>query len=219
MFRKYNLGKTFRNGFVISATLVLSCFSSLAMSMDADNDFNGQGNEILVATPNHCQPYCFIDGPYLGASAAFRINFTSLPTVYLGTEGTAYLGWSKIFYSGNYIAIEAFGGDSAKIRNYWNGARQFGVRSSWSGGLSVLPGYMITPQVLAFLRLGAVETHILSRHKNTIGGQIGLGGETYLVDNIDMRFEYDYTNYKPISGIHKPNTCLYNLGFVYKWNG
>lgn len=162
-----------------------------------------------------CPTYQFQAGPYLGVSLGDRTNYSGSPTVYKGLEGTLSAGYAGMLTPSFYLAGEIFGGDSWNLKDV-KGATP-GVRSSWSYGLDLIPGYMITDYVLAYLRVGVVRTRFSDQGNSSTGWQVGVGGQTNLWDNWDLRSEYIYSNYSSLSGLGKPNANQFNVGLVYKF--
>ncbi|EKD71436.1 MAG: hypothetical protein ACD_46C00181G0001 [uncultured bacterium] len=76
---------------------------------------------------------------------------------------------------------------------------------------------MITDYVLTYLRAGVVRARFSDMSTNKTGWQIGLGGQTNIYQNWDLRGEYVYSQYQSISGIGKPASDQVNLGIVYKF--
>lgn len=162
-----------------------------------------------------CPTYQFTAGPYLGLSVGPRTNYTGTPTVYKAIEGTLSAGWAGMLDPMWYLAAEIFVGDSAQIEDYKNSGN--GVKSTWSYGLDIIPGFMITDHVLAYLRAGVIETRFQDQGQNKTGWQVGLGGQTNVYQNWDIRGEYVYSGYGKVSGIGKVSADQFNFGVVYKW--
>jgi opacity protein-like surface antigen len=50
------------------------------------------------------------------------------------------------------------------------------------------------------------------------GAQLGLGLQTNVTQNVDARFEYDYTAYNSVSGLKSPTQDAFHLGLIYKFD-
>jgi len=175
-------------------------------------DYKG---EVAAPCPANVCPNPFMGGAYLGFSVASRVNYTSSPAVYNGLEGTLLGGYGWLWDQW-YAALEIFVQDSTQITN--NTSSVGSAKSSWGYGLSILPGYMLVDNVLGYLRLGIVETRFSTRSSNLLGGQIGLGLDTALCNNWDLRAEYVYSFYNSISNHGgNPKSQQFNLGLVYKF--
>jgi opacity protein-like surface antigen len=128
-------------------------------------------------------------------------------------------------------AIDEFGSDSISFRTR--------ARGSWH--ISVLPGVKLTDSTLLYIRLGYIDTQFRgrvrftdddgdvftrsrTRWKNGFIGGVGL--ETYLIDNVSLRGEYQYTWYSnfsnnltvddtTFSARTKPSNSSFTLGLAY----
>ncbi len=157
-------------------------------------------------------PHYYYNGPYLGVSLGDRVNYTSTPTVYNGLEGNLSAGYAFVMES-FYFAGEIFVGDSAVLQNYANNGS---ARSTWSYGLSLIPGILMNDTVLGYLRLGILNTNFTTNNNNATGGQVGLGLQTAITERWDLRGEYIYDFYRSVSYIGNPKSAQFNLGLVYK---
>lgn len=183
------------------------------MASAPKGDYKGE-----VAAPCPTCPVPFHPGAYVGLSVGSLLNYASRPAIYNGLQGTLFGGYGWMWDQW-YGALELFVQDSAQITNYTNNSGNGNVSSSWGYGLSVLPGYMIVDNVLGFLRLGVVETHFNSGSNQwRTGGQIGLGLDTALCTNWDLRGEYIYSFYNSLSNSYGlPRSQQFNLGLIYKF--
>lgn len=198
---------------LLVTSVVLAVSSNVAF---AGHNYKGEKDYKGERAP--CPTYQYMTGPYLGLSAGVRNNYTGTPVVYQGIEGTISAGYGALLTPAFYLAGEIFGGDSAKIKDYTiTGGGSTGVKSTWTYGASIIPGYMITDQVLGYVRLGAANTRFSDQSKNKSGWQVGVGGQTNVYENWDVRGEYVYSNYGSVTGIGKPQANQFNLGVVYKF--
>ncbi len=159
----------------------------------------------------------FKTGPYVGASTGPLINITGAPTTYVAMEGTLSAGWGHLWNQRTYLAGEVFGGSSARVRNYPTAGTGFNVRSTWSYGADVLPGLMVNDNVLAYLRAGVIRRRFSGMETERTAWRAGVGGETNIYKDLDIRAEYIYSLYQSIPGIGKPQTNQFNLGLVKKF--
>jgi opacity protein-like surface antigen len=198
---------------LLVATVVMAASSGIAF---AGAGYKGE-RDLKGEMP--CPVYQYTTGPYIGFSVGPRVNYTGSPTTYVGIEGTLSLGWGVMLDPSWYLAGELFGADNAELDNWRaRGVAPHGsVKSTWTWGGSIIPGYMITDYVLGYIRLGGVSTHFSNQGTNKSGWQVGLGGQTALAPNWDLRGEYVYTGYGSVSGIGKPNADQFNLGVTYKF--
>lgn len=202
----------FRKLLIASAVLALT--SSVAFAHNYKGDYKGEA----------CPTYNFLAGPYVGLSVGPKVIFTGAPAVYHGFEGTLSAGYAAMMNPMFYLAGELFVQDSAKFKNY-TAPGAGSVRTRWGWGASILPGYMVNDHALAFLRLGVVDTRFSSSHSShhssnnngRWGGQIGLGGQTNICGNWDLRGETVYSQYKRVSHVGRPRGYNFNVGIVYKF--
>lgn len=167
-----------------------------------------------------CPRPIFNTGAYVGLGVGSVVNYLSLPAVSTEIQGTLFGGYSML-WDQLYGAVEIFVSDAAVINNYnynvLGDARNGSANSSWSYGISVLPGYMLNDQVLGFLRLGVLNTRFTTAGgNNETGGQVGLGMQTSLTPCWDLRGEWDYNFYNSMN-IGAPKSQQFNLGLLYKF--
>lgn len=171
------------------------------------------------------QEPCAFYGPYVGINIGNRVNYTGAPAVYNGIQGDMLLGYSFINPYG-LLGLEAFAGNSAKVKDYLS-PDGISIRSSWSGGISAILGMMIADNLIAYIRGGWVRTHFRANNPddacqcndgaNRSGWQVGLGGQSNIIDSFDIRGEYIYSQYQKISYIGTPRSHQFNIGFIYRF--
>jgi len=192
----------------------------------------GVWKDMVVAQP------LYRTGPYVGASVGPQWNISSAPTVFQTLEGTVSAGWGHLWTNRFYLAAEAFGADGKKLKSYPANPSGYTIQSNWSAGVDVIPGYMLTDTFLGYLRLGWVQTDFniaadesgqatfattsyvnsyYTRHMNTNGWQVGVGGQTNVYRNLDLRAEYIFSLYNRLILINKPQVSQFNVGLVYKF--
>ena len=201
---------------LLVASAVLAVTSSVAFaggSYKGERDYKGE----MASAP--CPSYSFAAGPYLGLSLGNRTNYTGSPTVFKGLDGILSLGYAGMVTPSFYLAGEVFGLATGNIKDltYTFGTTTSSAKSNWSYGADLIPGYMITDYVLGYLRAGVVTTRFNGQGSTKTGGQLGLGGQTSLTTNWDLRGEYVYSQYGRVSGIGKVSADQVNLGLVYKF--
>lgn len=208
------------------------------------------------ATPC-CQPFCA--APYVGFSLYPRTVIAGSghggAAAYKGFGGNLFAGYGAMMSCNFYLAGELFVGDTWKLKDYrtrWNWASTDGtrrghahggsVKTTWDVGLSVLPGFLVTDCILTYLRLGATDTRFNSNssgHRNNNnntkwGWHVGVGAQSTICQNWDLRGEYIYTQYgrlngnrhrRTVDGVTRswdhntghPQSDQFNLGIVYKF--
>lgn len=103
--------------------------------------------------------------------------------------------------------------------------------TKYTYGVSVLPGYQLSDSTLAYARVGVVKTRIDidakspgvdTTEKNTVtGGQFGLGLQTKVASNVDVRGEYSYTAYRSFDVLSEKvnaSSGQATVGIVYKFD-
>jgi opacity protein-like surface antigen len=167
---------------------------------------------ILAATTTTA----FANGaPYVGISTGVTVN-TGDYTNYTGMPGTIFAGFGANMGQGFYLAGEVFAtlGHATITDN--------GLKSSYEYGVSVIPGVMISDHTMGFGRLGLAQTRFSPSGANpstNTGVQFGLGLQTSLTQNWDLRGEYDYTAQKNLKGVGtSPKTNDTTIALIYKFD-
>lgn len=204
----------FKKLLLVSMIVSASSIAFAGQSYKGEKDYKGE----MAAAP--CPT--FMAGPYIGLSVGDRTNYSGSPTVFKGIDGNLSLGYGALVSPSFYLAGELFGLGSASVKDLQNQlsvSRNISVKSSWSYGLSIVPGYMITDTVLGYLRGGVIRTRFNGTNVgvNDTGWQIGLGGQTNLYQNWDLRAEYIYSYYGTVGNLGKVSSDQANLGVVYKF--
>lgn len=156
--------------------------------------------------------------PYLGGSIGLVNNSSHSSStvggnsVYRGLTGNINLGYGGIVSPGFYLAGELFGTPGTISVSGDND-----LKTSWGVGGSIIPGVMINDRTFGYARLGINGTRFTSADVTRFGGHAGLGLQTNLCQNWDLRGEYVYTKYRSVGGISSPNSDLFNLGVVYRF--
>lgn len=151
--------------------------------------------------------------PYLGASLGVVDN-TAQSGSFRGVPLTVNAGYGATIDQSIYLAGEVFG--TIGTSSLDNNPNTKNIKSTYGYGISFIPGVMVTDHTMTYLRVGAVKTRFNSLGKTATGGQLGLGLQTSLTQNWDLRGEYDYTKYRRVSGT-SPKADAFNLGLVYKF--
>lgn len=156
--------------------------------------------------------------PYIGAGLGVNVNTSSKGAAgsYRGMPVNVFAGYGGNIDQNFYLAGEFTGTlTNATMNN--NGI----AKSTYGYGVSVLPGVMLSDHTMAFARAGVVRTHFQKAHNKMItGGELGVGLQTSVTQNVDVRGEYDYVSYKKYSsqGINvNPRSDQFNVSLVYKF--
>ena len=156
--------------------------------------------------------------PYIGASLGVTANTSTNAGngnagAFRGIPLKVFAGYGGIIAQNYYLAGELGGvAGTAQMSNKNN------MRTNYGYSASILPGLMLSDQTMAFLRAGVVRSRFSNVSNMATGGEFGLGMQTNVMQNLDLRGEYDYTAYRTVSGISAPNADSYDLGLVYKFN-
>ena len=155
--------------------------------------------------------------PYVGASVGVNVNSSTNatvagnPGVFRGIPVKLFAGYGSLLSQSFYLAGEIFGtlgtGEISTSNN---------MKTSYGMGVSVLPGLMLNDSTMMYARAGVVRSRFSSVNKMANGGQLGLGMQTSLTQNMDVRGEYTYTDYSNVGVVKSPRADEYTLGLVYK---
>lgn len=159
--------------------------------------------------------------PYVGASLGINVNTTSSAANsqaanFRGVPFSLFAGYGGVVSQSFYLAGELTGtAGTAELSN------NNSLKTTYGYGASVIPGVMLSDHTLAFARGGFVRSRFSNQSKSVSGGQLGLGLQTSLTQNLDLRGEYDFTGYKSVNvggaRISAPRADAFNLGLVYKF--
>ena len=158
--------------------------------------------------------------PYVGAGLGITNNsvtFNDAKTggAYRGVPLNVFVGYGGVLSSNFYLAGELSGTITTA-----NISDNTGLKTSYGMGASVLPGFMLNDSTLAYARVGVVRSHFTdSAFGNTNGAQFGLGMQTSVTQNLDVRGEYDFVAYKAekfLGTSVAPRSDQFTVGLVYK---
>lgn len=156
----------------------------------------------------------FAASPYVGGSVGVNTN-TATTVNFRGVPFTAFGGYGGLVTQSIYLAGELAGTvGTATLENN-------GLQSTYGYAASIVPGVMLADRTLAFARAGVVRTHFRPSSlgsKTVTGGELGLGLQTGLTQNLDLRGEYDYVAYRSFSGLSTVRADQFNLGLLYKFD-
>lgn len=152
---------------------------------------------------------------YLGPEVFVQAN-TTPSSNYRGLFPRLSVGYAQLFDKDFYLALEAFGVPTMATLadNHNNGA--VSARSTRSIGASIIPGGMLTENVLAFARVGVLNTQFTAPNSARWGGQIGVGLQTSLTPYWDLRAEYIYSAYKTVPTLGAVKSDQMGVGLIYK---
>jgi len=154
-----------------------------------------------------------------------RISFAShgiIGDVFAGVgvgEGTYYVGLETFFNDAS---------NKSTYRNLNGGATERRVSRTYGYGISLLPGLNLSGSLL-YLRLGYVKTRyqindvFLNANRTRpfiVGAQVGVGMQSALSENTDIRGEYvfsTYHSYNNINGSFTPRETKLVIAVIYKF--
>jgi opacity protein-like surface antigen len=154
--------------------------------------------------------------PYFGASVSEITNTTdSQNRNFRGLPFNINFGYGGLLSPNLYLGGEFFGTLGTATFN------DNGLKTTYGYGASLLPGIMLSDHTMTYARAGVVRSRFTpssAANHNVNGGQLGLGMQIGLSQNLDMRGEYTYTAYQSFSGISAPRQDQFSLGLVYKFD-
>ncbi|TAK72013.1 MAG: porin family protein [Gammaproteobacteria bacterium] len=179
--------------------------------------------KILIASAILASTIAMADpAPYIGAGLGIVANTTKDggngdPANFRGVPFNLFAGYGGVVNQNLYL-----GGELTGTVGTGEISDQGRLKTSYSYGASVVPGVMLSDHTLAFGRVGAVKTRFSDQDKSTTGTQLGLGLQTSVTQNVDLRGEYDFTAYNSFTSgnerISAPRSDAFNLGVVYKFD-
>jgi len=138
------------------------------------------------------------------------------PANFRGVPFNLFVGYGGVINQNFYLAGEFFGTVGTAELNF-----NTGLKTSYGYGASIIPGLMLSDHTLAFLRGGVVRTRFSNVSTQT-GGQIGIGLQTNVTQNIDVRGEYIYSGYgsfnNSFGSIASIQSDAFNVGVIYKFD-
>lgn len=151
--------------------------------------------------------------PYVGAALGVNTLTSTSGTNYRGVPVDVFAGYGATINTNLYLGGEVFvtpmtGTISSSNSN---------LRTTYGFGASILPGIMFSDHTLGYIRAGVVRSHFSSIGQNKTGGQLGVGMQTSVAQNIDIRTEYVYTAYSKVSPAKSPKSDAFKLGLIYKF--
>lgn len=155
--------------------------------------------------------------PYVGVSVGVATNTSSHAAGSQQYSRVApyglFAGYGGLITDDIYLGGEISGTiGAAKITEPGTNA----MSTTFGYGLSVVPGLMLSKDTMVFARGGLVGTRFDDAGKIATGGIFGVGMQTAVSQNVDVRGEYDFTAYKSVRFISAPRSDAFTVGLVYK---
>ncbi len=165
----------------------------------------------LLTTCMTCANAAFYVGPSLS-----MLDNTSPNGGYRGLQPRINIGYNEMVSSCTYMALEIFASPGSILLND-NTPTGDSLKSGYSYGAGFIPGYLITDNVIGYLRLGVLEMNFSSPNDTQSGGQVGLGLQTALTQNWNLRTEYDYSAFSRANSIGAVKIDQFMLGLIYNF--
>jgi opacity protein-like surface antigen len=152
--------------------------------------------------------------PYIGAALGSKVN-TSTYVNFRGVPINIMAGYGATIGEGIYLGGEVFSTvTDAEVTDN-------GLKSTFAYGVSIVPGLFLSDHTMGYVRAGIMRTRFSPSGLGNVtvsGGQFGLGIQTNLMQNWDLRGEYDYDAYGSISGLSgNPRGDDFTLAILYKF--
>lgn len=165
---------------------------------------------------------CLLATPALASSfySAIDLPYESIKTTgasdisYGGYNPRLAFGIENLFANWYYLAGEVFYGPISMTVNN-NPDNNGSLKTSYSYGVSVIPGLNFDDIVIGYARIGAIRTRFSSIDVNKSGFQIGAGLQGVINACWRVRGDYVRTIYNSISGIGDPKADQYSVGLIY----
>lgn len=156
--------------------------------------------------------------PYVGASTGVNVMSADKVgvTAYRGVPLNVFAGYGGTINENFYLAGEVTGTlATGQITNNNQ------LKTTYGYGASVLPGVMLSDHTLAFARAGLLKSRFSKVNSTKSGAELGVGMQTSLTQNVDLRGEYDFVAYNHLNyngDTISPRADQFNVGVVYKFD-
>lgn len=149
------------------------------------------------------------------------INYEHLHSgdaTYQGLTGMLNLGYGTWMYDCFYLAAEVFGNTKPYTLNKDNDESEINnfLKTGYAYGYSIVPAMVIENSVVAYLRLGYVQTDFPNLDAKPHAYQAGIGLEYPFQDCWSLRTEYVYTPYRSVEGVGTIYSNQVTLALVYR---
>ena len=138
-----------------------------------------------------------------------KVTFQGItPRLAVGYDGMAT---KYVYLAGELFANLA----TATLKNH--PAPAGSLKTSYSYGAAVLPGYPFDDSVLGYLRIGYIATRFENLHTTKAGYEVGAGFELGWTECWSVRAEYNYLKYRTIPNVGGPRAQQVNVALKYKF--
>ncbi len=156
--------------------------------------------------------------PYAGISTGVTTTTGNHFSGFRGMPFNVFAGVGGVVSDSFYLAGELTGTlATAEITD------SNALKTTYGYAASIIPGVMLSDHTLAFARAGVARARFSEASTTRTGGQFGLGLQTSLTQNVDLRGEYDFTAYQSINrnvnGVNltaAPRNDAFTIGLIYK---
>ncbi len=139
-----------------------------------------------------------------------KITYQSTnPTLSFGYGGTIR---DSFFYFGAELFGSFYSYDVNNVPRQNNS-----LKTRYTYGVSLLPGYVLDTSLMAYLRLTVLATHFEQLSTTKRGFAVGAGLEACLTPHWSARAEYDFAKYTTIKRVGQPRASMYLAGAVYRF--
>lgn len=151
---------------------------------------------------------------YVGATLSVQ-DMNAYPSHFRGLRPGLFFGYGMMLDRDYYLGGELMGTAASTLNdNYVN--RNDSVRMSPDFNVSLLPGMMIAPATMAFLRVGYSVGQFTTNNGWRSGLLLGLGMEAAISPCWSVRGEYDYTVFGSMSaGTPKSDEAAVSLKYTF----
>lgn len=195
----------------IALATIIAFGSNFAFAKHVDYK-NERDSYVPVAVPVQAEVISYTSTvvPYVGLGLGVK-NYRS----YDGLIGNVFTGLGKrVGYNNNYyVGGEIF----ADVGSIPLSGLSYGRRATYGLGASFIPGVMLNNYTMAYGRIGVRTSHYQGTNNYNTGPQLGLGLQTAVYKNWDVRGEYVYTGSGLTGSRFKKGTNQVNIGLVYKF--
>lgn len=159
--------------------------------------------------------------PYMGLSVGVGVN-TSDDTGIWGETAANYRGMPLTVSGGYgldiggpfYLAGELF---VTPVTGELTSSHGNTLKTTYGYGLAFIPGVQLSEHTMGYARMGLLRTYYESQNTSVNGAQFGLGVQTSVTQNWDIRGEYSVTAYDNFKNISSLRSDQFNLGVIYRF--
>jgi len=176
---------------------------------------------------------CF-SGLYVGAGVKYANSVDKLKTGVMdllaenpGFAGNLFLGYGRVLNSQVYLGGEAYGDLGYRRQFIGTTNSDLTIKTKYQLGLMAKVGYVVTPQTLVYVGLGAenakfnLGTEEASKNYNKWAFAPSVGMDLALNSNLQVGARYTYSNYRDInlgdSVTYKPARNTLGLNLTYRF--